>query len=50
MKPIKKMILKLVQQIIYKYSERTPPNIKHSKRNYVVSKIALSINELIELC
>lgn len=46
---MKKLILKLLEQIIYKFSEHTPPDVKFSERNLRVANAALAIHELSKL-
>lgn len=46
---MKKIILKLIKKIVYKFSEFTPPDVKYSERNYRVAKAALAIDELIDI-
>jgi hypothetical protein len=43
---MKNLLLKLIEQIIYKMSENTLPNVKYSKQNYKVAKAALAVSEL----
>lgn len=40
-------VLKAVKQIVYQFSEKTPPNIKYSKRNFLVAKVTNAIDLLI---
>lgn len=46
---MKKLILKVLEQIIYRFSEHTPPEVKYSERNCRVAKAALAIHELSEI-
>lgn len=46
---MKTIILKLIEQIIYRFSEHTPPEVKSSERNYKVAKATLAVGELREL-
>lgn len=39
--------LKAIKQMIYQFSEKTPPEVKRSQRNYLVAKIAADIDDLI---
>lgn len=40
------IILTIVTWVIYRFKEHTPPDIKHSERNYRVAKAALAIEDL----
>ncbi len=44
---MKKLILKLIVQIIYKFKEHTSSEVKYSKRNHKVAAAALAIGVLI---
>ena len=46
---MKKLTLKFIEQIIYHFSEYTPPEVKYSERNYRVGKAALAIKDLYNL-
>lgn len=46
---MKKIILKIIEWAIYRMSEYTPPEVKHSEKNYKVAKAALAVRELSEL-
>jgi hypothetical protein len=41
-------ILKGIQQIVYQFSEHTPPQVKYSRRNHLVGNIVEAIGELIK--
>ena len=43
-----KLILKLIKQIVFRYAEHTPPEVKSSTRNYKVAAINLAIDNLIK--
>ena len=43
---MKNLILRVIEQVIYRMSEHTPPEIKYSERNYKVAKAALAVSEL----
>lgn len=43
---MKNLILKTIQKIIYIFSEKTPPEVKYSERNYKVARAILAIGEL----
>lgn len=45
---MKIILLKIIKQIIYRFSERTPPNVKSSNRNYIVGQTAVRIDSLIK--
>lgn len=47
---MKILLLKIIKQIIYRFSERTPPEVKISNRNQVVATICFSIDKLISGC
>ena len=53
MKPLtikmKRLILKVLVQIIYRFSERTPSDIKYSEKNYRVANAVLAVGELAKL-
>lgn len=42
------MTLKQIKQAVYKYSEKTPPEVKYSENNYLVAKIVQDIDLLVE--
>jgi hypothetical protein len=44
---MKIFILKAIKQLIYGFSEYTPPEVKHSNRNQIVAAICFSIDKLI---
>jgi len=44
---MKILLLKTIKQIIYRFSEATPPEVKHSNRNQIVATICFSIDKLI---
>lgn len=44
---MKRLILKIIVFIIYRYSERTSPDVKYSERNCKVAKAALSVEDII---
>lgn len=44
---MKKVILKIIEQIIYRFSEKTPPAVKKSERNILVATAALAVTDLI---
>lgn len=43
---MKKIILRVIIRIIYSFSERTPPEVKYSERNFRVASAALAAGEL----
>lgn len=45
---MKILILKAIKQIIYRYSEHTPPEVKYSSRNHIVATICSDIDTLIK--
>lgn len=44
---MKRRILKFIVQVIYRFAEHTPSEVKKSKRNILVAKAALSVDELV---
>lgn len=44
---MKKLILNIIKQVVYKFSERTPPEVKYSERNQLVATICFNIDKLI---
>lgn len=44
---MKTLILKAIKQIVYRFSEKTPPEVKYSLRNKVIGDICYSIGTLI---
>mgnify|MGYP005997124085 CR=1 FL=1 len=46
---MKKIILKLLGQIIYMFSEKTAPNVKYSEKNHKVAEATLAIQALTKL-
>jgi len=44
---MKIIILKIIKQVVFRFSEHTPPSIKHSARNELVATIAFRIDQLI---
>lgn len=46
---MKKLILKIIEKILYTFSEYTPPEVKYSERNYRVAKAAISVKELSDI-
>lgn len=45
---MKRIILKVIEQILYRMCEHTTPEVKSSQRNYLVAKSALAVGELRE--
>lgn len=46
---MKKLILRIIKQIIYRMSEHTPAHVKYSERNHKIGSVVLTIDELIKL-
>lgn len=44
---MKILILKIIKQIIFRYKEHTPPNVKYSARNAVIAGTCSYIDSLI---
>lgn len=44
---MKILLLKIIKQIIYRFSERTPPEVKFSQRNYCIGRACEAIDDLI---
>lgn len=42
------LILKFIKQVIYRFSEHTPPEVKFSKRNLHIACINRDIDEFIK--
>lgn len=45
---MKILLLKIIKQIIYRFKERTPPEVKYSERNRLVAGICHHIDILIK--
>jgi len=43
---MKKLILNIIIQVLYRYSKKTPAYIKSSNRNLLVAKATLAVLEL----
>ena len=43
---MRNLILWIMEQIIYRMSERTSKSVKYSERNRMVAKAALAVSEL----
>jgi hypothetical protein len=41
------LILKIIKQVIYRFSERTPPHVKFSQRNYCIGRACEALDHLI---